>query len=184
MKLERVICDAVENIAAYTTEQTFDFIYCRHVIEHLVDPCSLLKECAALLSERGVFVVQCPNGLSKEGVLFPNYWKKFLRVAMISNNWSRMYATVFSLSRQYGWGIDPIRHLWAISGKGIAEAFRGDARYDVRTRTASLADPVFSPYWQPCNTLERAASHISRLLAGRLFQGMHLVAEIRRRKAS
>ncbi len=180
MGLESVICDAVENIDQYLHGQTFDFIYCRHVIEHLVDPVKLIHDCAKLLSPDGVFVLQCPNGTSKEGVLFPSYWMKFLRQARTENRWSRPYAALFSLSDRYGWGIEPIRHLWAISGRGIRESFRDQAEYRVRLSTASLADSVFSPYWRPKGLWERLAGTASHLFAGSVFEGMHLVVEIKR----
>ena len=184
MKLKKVICDSVENINAHTEDQKYDFIYCRHVIEHLLDPVRLIKRCAELLSPQGVFVLQCPNGPSKEGVLFPNYWKKFLRIAKTSNNWSTGYAIYFSLLNRYGWGIDPMRHLWAISGKGIQASLNNDSRIEVKIKSASLADPVYSPYWRPNNRWERFAGGLSRMLVGNLLQGMHLVAEIRRREPS
>jgi 2-polyprenyl-3-methyl-5-hydroxy-6-metoxy-1,4-benzoquinol methylase len=65
MELERVICDSVENGDNYFKGQKFDFIYCRHVVEHLVNPAQLIMQCAELLSEKGTFIVQCPNGLSR-----------------------------------------------------------------------------------------------------------------------
>lgn len=180
MGLESVICDAVENIDQYLHGQPFDFIYCRHVIEHLVDPVKLIHDCANLLSPDGVFVLQCPNGPSKEGVLFPSYWMKFLRQARNENKWSRSYAALFSLTDRYGWGIEPIRHLWAISGRGIRESLRDQPEYRVSVSTASLADSVFSPYWRPKGLWERLAGTASHLFAGSVFEGMHLVVEIKR----
>lgn len=183
MGLKRVICDSVENINLYTEEKSFEFIYCRHVIEHLRDPVQLMKQCAELLSPTGVLILQCPNGPSKEGILFPSYWMKFLRIAKESNNWSKVYAAYFSMTSRYGWGIDPIRHLWAISGKAIKAAFDGDNRFKVRTKSASLTDNVFSPYWKASNRWDLFAGASANILAGRVFQGMHLIAEVRRNEA-
>lgn len=179
--LERVVCDKVENLKEYVGEQKFDFIYCRHVIEHLIDPGKLVIECAEMLSETGVFILQCPNGESKEGLLFPDYWMRFLRKVKSGNSWSTLKALTFSLSSKYGWGIDPIRHLWAISGKGIESLFENNDPFDVVVKSASIADPVYSPYWFPKTRWYRFATRFARRAAGTLYKGMHLVVEIRRK---
>ncbi len=172
MGLKRVVCDNVENLKAYVGMKKFDFIYCRHVVEHLIDPGKLVRECADMLSDHGVFVLQCPNGESKEG---------FLREVKSSNSWSKTKAITFSLSSSYGWGIDPIRHLWAISGKGIESIFEYNDSFEVVVKSASLADPVFSPYWSPQTRWYRIATSFARRAAGILYKGMHLVVEIRRK---
>ena len=182
MNLDRVYCDKVENLKKYIGNKKFDFIYCRHVIEHLINPRSLILDCAKMLSDEGVFILQCPNGQSKEGLLFPTYWLKFLRTVRRSNSWSKTKAFTFSLSRKYGWGIDPIRHLWAISGNGILSIFSEHKDFEVKVKSASIADPVYSPYWQPNSKGEYIAAKFSRRASGLLYNGMHLVVEIRRRK--
>ncbi|MDB4695136.1 class I SAM-dependent methyltransferase, partial [bacterium] len=169
-------------IGQHTSGKKFDLIYCRHVIEHLVAPQRLVRECAELLTPEGVFVLQCPNGQSKEGLLFPHYWLKFLRLTRDSNEWGKTKTFLYSLSRRYGWGIDPPRHLWGITGNAIESLFASDDRYSVKIRTASLADPVFSPYWRPNGRRERIIGSVNKRVAGKLFQGMQLIAEIRRNK--
>ena len=180
MGLNRVICDSVEQLDNHMHGERFDFIYCRHVIEHLVDPVSLILSCANLLTPTGVFVLQCPNGTSKEGVLFPGYWKKFLKNVRRSNQWGRLQAYRYSLTQNYGWGIEPIRHLWAVSGAGIEACLREDKRFVAQIKSASLTDPVFSPYWQSTKPIANVAWKMARPLVGRVIDGMHLVAEIRR----
>jgi len=180
MKLSHVICDDIARIEQHCQDAGFDFIYCRHVVEHLIDPVSLIKKCANLLTDDGVFVLQCPNGLSKEGLLFPRYWQKFLSKVVASNQWSWPRAFLFSLGPSYGWGLDPVRHLWAISEVGIKALFPEQTTYSARVYSASLVDPVYSPYWRPTDNWDRIAKKITKLTPRRLLPGVHLVAEIRK----
>jgi len=180
--LERVICDSVENGGKYFQGQKFDFIYCRHVVEHLVNPSHLIMQCAELLTHEGVFIVQCPSGLSKEGLLYPRYWFKFLRKTKVSNDWSWPRSFIFSLTDKHGWGLDPIRHLWAISGDGIKSLFKNQNKYVVNVKGASLADPVYSPYWHPRGCFERVTAKFAKIFCRRFKVGMHLVVEIRKNK--
>ena len=178
MKLDRVILDRVENLNDHVGQQKFDFIYCRHVVEHIKDPTDLIKACANLLTPGGVFLLQCPNGQSKEGVLFPDYWMKFLRMVKESNNWTWWKSWMFSFRPCYGWGIDPMRHLWAISGAGISSIFN-EQDFSVKVSSASLADRIYSPYWAPKSTLEKLAATVSSKCCNRVYEGMHLNVEIR-----
>jgi 2-polyprenyl-3-methyl-5-hydroxy-6-metoxy-1,4-benzoquinol methylase len=65
LKLKRVFnCDAM-NIKEYINTK-FDFIYCRHVIEHLLEPITFLEKIMDYLNDNGIFVVQFPKGNSLE----------------------------------------------------------------------------------------------------------------------
>lgn len=180
MGLQNVIHDRVENLHKHVGEKRFDFIYCRHVIEHLVDPVSLIKSCSKLLSDKGTFVLQCPNGISKEAVFYPRYWNKFLKPTCESNNWSRFKGFRFSLSKSYGWGIDPIRHLWAVSETGIRQLINNEDGYVTKVFSKSLRDPVFSPYWSPTDRLSKITKPFAAVLVPHAMCGAHLVAYINR----
>lgn len=184
MGLTRVYCDGVEKLNEHVGEKKFDFIYCRHVIEHLREPQTLIFDCAELLAEGGILVIQCPNGTSKEGMLYPNYWMKFLGKVKRDNQWSLPRALLFSLTSRYGWGIDPVRHLWAHSGVGIKAIFSGRKEYEVTLESAILADPVYSPYWSPSKKLDMIAARISKILLGNFLQGMHLVVKIKKKSTN
>lgn len=180
MGVPRVIHDQVENLHEHVGDKQFDFIYCRHVIEHLVDPVSLIKSCSKLLSPKGTFVLQCPNGMSKEAIFYPRYWNKFLIPTCEANEWSRFKGYRFSLSRSYGWGIDPIRHLWAISEDAIRLLFQNENGFEAKVASASLRDPVFSPYWLPTDRLSKVTSPLAAIMVPNLLCGAHLVAYIKR----
>jgi 2-polyprenyl-3-methyl-5-hydroxy-6-metoxy-1,4-benzoquinol methylase len=179
MGLTRVLCDSVENLSASQSEK-YDFIYCRHVVEHLVDPVKLIHDCASLLSATGTLIIQCPNGTSKEGLLYPKYWYSFLIKTKKSNDWSLLKTFAVSLTHKYGWGIDPIRHLWAISGRSLTSIFEGSDTYVTTVSTACLSDPVFSPYWTPSNKIESLKSKFAPFLNRTFLPGMHLILEVRR----
>lgn len=180
MNLSRVYNESVESFLESTNER-YDFIYCRHVIEHLVDPVGFIKACTGLLAIGGVFVVQCPNGSSKEvAFVDPKRWKYFLVPIHKENKWHKFYSILFSLGPCYGFGIDPIRHLWAITGRGLEAVFSDNSQYVVELSSASLTDPVFSPYFPADTKLERLQSNVARRFFGPLLQGAHLIAEIKR----
>lgn len=111
LSLTRVYCGTLSEVKSLLPARGFDFIMCRHVIEHLTDPASAVLDLAGLLNNTGVLVLSCPNGSSKEGLFYPAYWRKFLGPGARGNGWSKAYALQFSLRRKYGWGISPPRHL-------------------------------------------------------------------------
>lgn len=51
-------------------DNTFDAITANHVLEHIHDPLSLLKECRRILKPGGTLVVTCPNAKSLGHKLF------------------------------------------------------------------------------------------------------------------
>ena len=140
MGLQTVIHDSVEHYVAQGDGKKYDFIYCRHVIEHLRDPASIVSASVDLLSEGGTLIFQCPNGRSKEGILYPNYWDKFLIPLRQENGWSSRRAWFKSLHVSYGWGIAPPRHIWAFGAPWFTQphqllqagAFEGRRQVDRR----------------------------------------------------
>jgi SAM-dependent methyltransferase len=180
MGLSRVICGGVKHLAEDFSGQLFDFIYCRHVIEHLIDPVDLIRSCASLLSPSGALVLQCPCGTSKECIMYPRHWWEYLRAARQSNNWGLAYSWVYSLGAGYGWALDPPRHLWAISSKALKRCVGAMPGFRIRTFTASVADPLWSPYWNTDGVRRRAVQWVSQRGVGVFVQGAHLIGEVRR----
>ena len=178
MELGRVYNGTLEKFCVENPGVRFDFIYLRHVVEHLIDPVKLILQCTEILTNDGILVVQCPNGQSKEGLLFLSYWLRFLTKAAKDNRWSAIKAMLFSLTKDYGWGIDPPRHLWAISSQSLQSVFFQNETYRMSISTASLANPVFSPYWRSKSVFGRARDWLCNALFGSVFSGMHLIAYI------
>lgn len=182
MNLNHIFHGSIGDYCMHNQDCYFDLIYVRHVIEHLIDPVTFIRNCVKLLSQSGTLIVQCPNGDSKEGLWFPSYWWKFLRTVACDNDWGKAYALAYSMSSKYGWGIDPPRHLWAVSGSGIQQVFAQDSDYDVKICSASLANAIYSPYWSSNTITGKIRNRICNHLFGPVFPGMHLIAFITRQK--
>jgi len=165
-------------------ERRYKFIYCRHVAEHLVDPVELIHLCAKSLCIGGVFVLQVPNGISKEqALLYPERWRHSLAKTARENGWSKGYAYLFSLTPRYGFGLDPVRHLWAISPRAIHCIFQQNSEFAVEVSSHSLADPVFSPYYASTSRLGRVRDRFANIVSNVFGSGSHLVAVIKRQGA-
>jgi len=159
----------------------FDFIYCRHVIEHLINPMEFIKRCSRLLEIGSVLVIQCPNGQSKEqALLYPERWKSYLAKVKRDNKWSKLYSVLFSFTSKYGFGLEPLRHLWAISAEGLESGCNSIPNVNVTMKTAALCDSVFSPYYKSSSQLGFVRDKLDRLLVPGLISGSHLIAEIRK----
>lgn len=69
----KVHLGAIEQLAFL--ESQFDAVIMNHVIEHVHDPTTLLKNCRHLLKPRGVLVVVTPNIDSYGHTKFQAYWR-------------------------------------------------------------------------------------------------------------
>ena len=143
--ISNVVC--ADACSLQPSAQKFDFIYCRHVIEHLTDPTKLIKSAVNLLSDRGLFVLQFPNGLSFERLMDRNHYanrKNLLAKANPDFSAFKIFKTLHSDKTAFG--LDPIRHLWAISPKGISEYLNSlHVKFSVETK--SILDSIYSPYF-------------------------------------
>jgi 2-polyprenyl-3-methyl-5-hydroxy-6-metoxy-1,4-benzoquinol methylase len=176
LKLKRVFsCDAMD-LDKYVTDR-FDFIYCRHVVEHLTDPVSFMRNIIRCLSANGIFIVQVPNASSIEYLAYPGSTLKD-RVSSIlkANNFSRVKVLWTIISGGMLHGIDPPRHLWAITGKGI-KSWASSEKITCDVRTYHLGDPAYSPYYRKAGDA-RAKIHefIGQKVLAPIHGGTHLVA--------
>lgn len=164
-------------------EKNYDFIYCRHVIEHLPDPATFLGTLADMLGRNGLLVVQCPNGHSIEYLAYP--WSKVMdRLARIrqQNEMSRIKLAGRVLGGGMMHGMDPPRHLWAVTKRGITMwAARKALLCEVSVR--HLGDKAFSPHYRPKNTFRgRLGDFAGQRLLAPVHGGTHLIAKIRSEK--
>lgn len=175
--IQDVINDDVCNLAQ-NVNQKFDFIYSRHVIEHLVDPLKIIDSAIELLSEEGVFVLQFPNGLSFERLLEKEYCRTRRHSLRYSNkNLSKYEIFKILHSNKAAADLDPVRHLWAISPKAISTYLkRKHKSVKFTVKTYSLDDKIYSPYVNEEKSLKSLFGKVLSLINGKA----HVVVEIRK----
>ena len=158
----------------------YDFIMCRHVIEHMVYPTKFILKMAGYLANGGKLLIICPNGESLEyfaylGSNLKNRIKKISEATHIS--------TVKVLGKLlFGdmlHGIDPPRHLWAISRKGMQQ-FLLENGFSVDIQTFPLTDPIFSPYHLSKGLFQKASALFGNLVVSKIYGGTHLSTVIRK----
>lgn len=184
--ISAVINDDVKNLAANKTEK-FDFIYSRHVIEHLPNPLSLIENAISLLSDDGVFVLQMPNGLSLERLIDFQDKENRIKSLMEANSFSRLDVERILHSSKTAFDLAPPRHLWAFSKKGLKEYLAVIPDIEFKIRTYSLRDKIYSPYMSRrykhffLAKLMKPLKNILRVLYSMPAGGGHLVVEIRKK---
>jgi SAM-dependent methyltransferase len=94
---------------AQFAEDSFDAITGFHVLEHMYDPCAVMKKVLCWLKPGGVFTITLPNVDSLEARLFGRYW----------------------------WGLDVPRHLWQFSPRALSAMARSAGFEAVEVGTAA-----------------------------------------------
>lgn len=143
--IHSVINVDVSNLANFSTEK-FDFIYARHVIEHLHDPLKLIDSAIDLLSDNGVFILQLPNGLSQERLTDGKYYNNIKKKLKAENDFSDFEMFKIMHSNKLAADIAPPRHLWAFSPKGLKLYLMKNKNIKHSIKTFSIMDRVYSPF--------------------------------------
>lgn len=174
--LNKVINDSVLNLKNITNEK-YNFIYCRHVIEHLTDPTTLVNYAIDLLNDGGLFILQFPNGLSIERLCEDKFREHRIDSICKSNDFSRCKALKLLYSDKTCSDLEPPRHLWAISKQGITEFLSKRKDIEFKLETKSIEDRIWSPYYH------HPRNHIKfiRLLHELYSGGNHLICKIRKK---
>jgi SAM-dependent methyltransferase len=175
--LENVIHgDAVR--ADYDNKK-FDFIMCRHIIEHLKDPVNFVLNILKLLSKNGVLYLVCPNCNSLEYLAHPETnIKERITTISRSNKLNKLQVIYQMLSGNMLHGMDPPRHLWAITEKGIKHLLNNKG-YKINIATYPLSDTALSPYYAPNSLLEKFFCMVGTYAASKIRGGTHLAAVIK-----
>lgn len=172
------VCSLAESLPV-----KYAFIHCRHVLEHVPDPFEMLQRLTALLAPGGVLVLVLPNGGSLEYVGYPSMLRRRVETIVADNPGHPPHLVWWwFLAGRIAHGLDPVRHLWAITPSGLASwlSKRSDIRFVVSTKP--LSHPVFSMYnaARRRRTLrDRFQTFVVNRTLGRVRGGCHLVAEIR-----
>jgi len=162
-------------------DKKFDFIMCRHIIEHLLNPSEFVLKMTGLLSEKGLLLVMCPNGASIEYLAYPRLG--LLNRARIIKGSNPIRSIALLRKFLFGdilHGIDPPRHLWAITGKGM-EIFLKRNSLNFKIYTKKLTDKCYSPYYKPRTFFDKKiAPFLVDKFLSRIHGGTHLILEIRK----
>ena len=143
--INSVINDNVNNLANFTNEK-FDFIYARHVIEHLTDPLPLIDSAINLLSDNGTFILQLPNGLSQERLTEKKYYNNIKTRLKKDNIFSNFKIFKIMHSNKIAADLAPPRHLWAFSSNGLKKYLSKNKNIKFKIKTYSIMDKVYSPF--------------------------------------
>jgi len=179
LKLKRVInCDVMEIRHCLNTK--FDFIYCRHVIEHLINPTIFIEIIVKFLADNGILVIQFPNGNSLEYLAYPysNIRSRFQNIQK-TNNFSKLKVFWTMISGGILHGIDPPRHLWAITEEGIIK-WTNNKKIICNVKSYHLGDLAYSPYHNKNKSLMvMIQDFFGHYILSQTNGGTHLVAIIR-----
>jgi len=178
LKISDVIQGDVNNITDLVKDKRYDIIYSRHMIEHLPDPFSLIKRSVRLLKPDGMAIFQCPNGASLEYLAYlnSNLWDRFNNI-MEFTGCSKTWLLWHFISGDILHGIDPPRHLWAITKRGLF-VWAKNSGYNVDIFTAHLGDLAFSPgYHKRKGVQANIEDFIGQKLLAPIRGGTHLIAK-------
>ena len=157
----------------------YDFIMCRHLIEHMVDPTGFILKLTGLLEKNGTLLIICPNGDSLEYFAYPNLNLKS-RVDKIckASPLSRVTVVAKLLCGEMLHGIDPPRHLWAVSRKGM-QRFLADNDIHADITTFPLTDAIYSPYYSPRTLWQKICAFWGKMVFSKIAGGTHLSVVVR-----
>lgn len=166
------VCD-LKNIS----DERYDFIYCRHVVEHLVNPVPVIDAAIDLLDKGGVFVLQFPNGKSLERLASRKFRQQRIKTLMDSNkDFSYLKALKTIYSSRTGNDVYPPRHLWGITVSGIKEYLSAKENISYTIEVKSIRDKIWSPYY--VDTKDYLS--FSMLLHEMVFGGCHIICKIKK----
>lgn len=176
LKINKVLMGDVNNLFHILGQDRYDVIYSRHLIEHLVDPFGTIEKSIQILQPNGIAIHQCPNGNSLEYLIYKNsnLWDRFNKIRQ-STRLSRTRLFWQFLNGEILHGIDPPRHLWAITPKGMTLwAKRND--YHVEVFTTHIGDLPFSPEFKnQKSTGFRFAKLVGQKILAPIRGGTHLI---------
>lgn len=181
LKVSNVIQGDVSNISELVKSKRYDLIYSRHMIEHLPDPFSLIKISLQLLKPDGMAIFQCPNGASLEYLAYTdsNLWQRFNNICK-STPCSKIWLFWHFISGDILHGIDPPRHLWALTKKGIV-AWAKRYGYHVDIFTTHLGDLPFSPgYLRKKGSRSIVENIVGQKFLAPIQGGTHLIAKFKK----
>lgn len=145
--IQKVFQGTLETFCA-STDEKFDLILLRHVIEHLPDPNHIIAKIKSLLSENGVAIIETPNNKSIEAFLNFGLGKDFIR--KLSKNYSDVSFRTLIKKRVYA--MRPPIHLNAFEISNFQVLMERNDLKISEYKTYRLGDPIFWPNFKSYNS--------------------------------
>ena len=176
LNISKVINADVRDLKNISNEK-YDFIYCRHVVEHLTDPIPIIDAAIELLNKNGLFILQYPNSLSLERLASKCFYKERMETLLKSNkDYSYIKALKTIFSYKTGNDVYPPRHLWGLTACGMKEYLSKKEGISYNFKLKSITDKIYSPYYTGVKDSPRLAMFLARSIRG----GCHVVCSIRK----
>lgn len=139
LDLKNVHLMTTETFLKQNPDKKFDIIFCRHIIEHLEHPKSLINDIYHLLKKDGCLIIETDNNKSYE-LLF-NYNTKNFYMSLYKHNLKGF--NIFKFIKNPIFVIDPPRHLQAFRVKNLKKMIE-DHGLEIKT---TLTYPLGSKFW-------------------------------------
>ncbi|MEJ7590183.1 MAG: class I SAM-dependent methyltransferase [Planctomycetaceae bacterium] len=155
--LDAVCLGTSEEFAA-KSERKYDIVFLRHVIEHYVDPRTLLNAACTLLAEGGVLILETDNNRGIEMLVRPGTRKWY--TDLYKGRFKDVSRLSLLLKRPFA--VDPPRHLHGFSIKNLERMMAPLDMKSLITHTYRLGDPIYWPNL-PDTSIQEVARPFIRL---------------------
>jgi 2-polyprenyl-3-methyl-5-hydroxy-6-metoxy-1,4-benzoquinol methylase len=117
----------------------FDYVLSDNVVEHVIDPVTLIRELVASLKPGGVLVIKTPHAAASDTYFYPRVWSAYAQKAAKFNGWSK---ALEMLIREPIWCCDPPRHLYSFSKQSLASMARRAGLDPAQFRVETYQTPL------------------------------------------
>lgn len=100
--------------------ESFDCIYSCHVMEHVLDPISVINECDRILAKGGIYMAIVPSVSHIKYKIYGKKWKYFSpphHLWYFSNETFKRYVEKVGLKTEYVSSFSNRSHLWIVARK-------------------------------------------------------------------
>jgi 2-polyprenyl-3-methyl-5-hydroxy-6-metoxy-1,4-benzoquinol methylase len=132
-----------KNLHEFINESSikYDFVFFRHVIEHVTDPADIIRGISSLLKKDGILIIETDNNAGIE-ILFQKGTKRFYR-DLYDNSYKNI--TFASLLRKRPFALDPPRHLFAFRMANLSSLITSCNFDIIKTNHYRLGHPIYWP---------------------------------------
>lgn len=155
--VRKVVQGDVQHCGSLFSGAGFDYVLARHVIEHLPEPATFVDRLRDSLSGRGLLQVETPDITSWEQWGHPAVMAVNFRILRHDNpDMSLPAAAGWSLRKGMS-GINPPKHLWGFTPRGLGGLLRRRGFEVVAMRRAEAGSRIFDPLYYDLAPASRSA---------------------------